>query len=73
LSNQDVLSKHFDDFIYLDLLQFDQRVKLEPETIESLIWSYNQTPEDFEAPSDEVIEKCLRAIEKQIEIDNRNH
>lgn len=71
LSDQAVLRKHFDDFIYLDLLQFDQRANLAPETIETLIWGYNQTPEDFEAPSDEVIAKCLKAIEKQIEIDNK--
>jgi hypothetical protein len=72
LADQQVLRTYFDDFIYLDLLQFDQRPKLAQETIESLIWSYNQTPEDFEPPSDEVITKCLKAIEKQIEIDNRN-
>ena len=71
LSNGDALRKYFDDFIFLDFMQYDQRGDLHPETIKTLIEGYNQTPGNFQAPSEETILKCLAAVNRQLEIDNQ--
>ena len=71
LSNDDVLRTYFDDFVRLDFLGFSQRPPLLPETIETLTNGYNQTPPDFQCPSDEVINYCIEAVERQIEHDEK--
>ena len=63
-SSDEMLKKHFDDFMRLDFLQFSQRPNLEESTIATLVDSYNQTPPNFQCPSDEVINRCINAIEK---------
>lgn len=63
LSDDQILRTHFDDFVRLDFLQFGQRSKLHPQTIETLIEGYNMTPPNFQCPSDEVIQKCIKAVE----------
>jgi len=69
LNNDDTLRSYFDDFVRLDFLQFADRPNLHPETIETLIEGYNMTPPNFQCPSDEVIEKVIKAVERQIELD----
>lgn len=53
------LRKYFDDFVRLDFLQFGQRSDLHQDTLATLIDSYNQTPPNFQCPSDEVIYKAI--------------
>jgi len=69
LSNDEILRSYFDDFVRLDFLQFADRPNLHPDTIATLIEGYNQTPPNFQCPSDEVIENTIRAVERQIAID----
>jgi len=38
-------------------------------TLNTLIEGYNETPPNFQPPSDETINKCIKAVEHQIEID----
>jgi len=64
LSSDEVLRTHFDDFVRLDFLGFGSRSPLLPETIKALTFGYNQTPPDFQCPSDEVINYCIEAVEK---------
>lgn len=64
LSKDDVLRSHFDDFVRLDFLGFSERQNLLPETIKALTHGYNQTPPNFQCPSDEVINSCIEAVEK---------
>ena len=64
LNSDKVLRQHFDDFVRLDFLSFGQRSKLAEETLDVLIDGYNQTPPNFQPPSDEVINRCIEAIEK---------
>ena len=71
LSSDQVLRTYFDDFVRLDFLGFAQRAPLLPETIEALTNGYNQTPPDFQCPSDEVINYCIEAVERQIEHDEK--
>lgn len=58
-SDDGYLKKCFDDFVRLDFLQFSQRDQLEEETLKVMIDSYNQTPTNFQCPSDEVINRCI--------------
>ena len=55
LSDDSQLLKNFDGFVRLDFLQFRKRPNLHPETIQSIINAYNQTPPNFQPPSDETI------------------
>ena len=61
--SDDRLKQHFDDFVRLDFLQFGERSNLAPETVETLIEGYNQTPPNFQCPSDETIARVIRACE----------
>jgi len=47
LNCDDTLREHFDDFVRLDFLQFDQRATIAKETVEAIASSYNQTPPNF--------------------------
>lgn len=59
LNRDDVLRSFFDDFVRLDFLQFGERSNLAQETIDVMIEGYNQTPPDFQVPSDEIIHKVI--------------
>ena len=63
-SSDSHLRKHFDDFVRLDFLQFGQRQNLDPSIIQVLTDSYNATPPNFQNPSDEVIYRCIDAVER---------
>ena len=68
--NDEDLLQYFDDFVRLDFLQFTQRPNLQYETIQALIDGYNDTPPNFQVPSDETIKMCIEAVDKQILIDS---
>jgi hypothetical protein len=70
-SSDAMLRKHFDDFVRLDFLQFSQRANLEESVIKTLIHGYNQTPPNFQCPSDEIIEEVIGAVEHQIAVDQQ--
>jgi hypothetical protein len=44
---------------------------LHQDTIEALIEGYNKTPPNFQCPSDEVIEMCIKAVERQMAMDEQ--
>ena len=69
LANDEKLLQQFDGFIRLDFLQFKKRPNLDSATIDAIIDAYNQTPPNFQPPSDETIEACIRAVERQIQLD----
>lgn len=51
-NNDDLLRQYFDDFVRLDFLQFSMRPNLEESTVATIIDCYNQTPPNFQSPSD---------------------
>lgn len=63
--NDDVfLHKYFDQVVRLDFLHLDQRPNLLDSTVQTMIECYNETPENFQNPSDETIAKCVKAIDR---------
>ena len=63
----------FDEVLFLDFIKYGCRGKpLLPETISGLIEGYNATPENFQVPSNEIIDKVVSLVENQIELDLKN-
>ena len=71
LNDDAFLKQYFDQVVRLDFLMLEKRPKLQASTIATIIECYNETPEGFRNPSDETIQKCIKAIDKQIEIDEQ--
>lgn len=69
LNDEEYIRSHFDGILRLDFLQFGSRPNLDPSTIKAIIDAYNQTPPNFQPPSDETIEMCIKACERQMELD----
>lgn len=65
LEDRQALRSHFDKVIHLDFMKFgeDEFGGLSKDTFMTIVEGINQTPENFRAPSDEVINKVLKAIE----------
>ena len=66
------MSQYFDHFIKLEFMRFSERKPIEEETMRVLIDAYNSTPPNFVPPSDSVIEKVIKVVDWQIEVDNKN-
>ena len=66
------MAQYFDHFINLEFMRFSERKPIEDETIHTLAEAYNKTPPNFVPPSDEVIEKVIKQVDKQIEIDKKD-
>ena len=49
------MRKHFDDLLMLDFLEFDNKPALEASTLKTIIDCFNETPPNFQVPSDQVI------------------
>ena len=43
-----------------------------PETLQGMIAAYNETPEDFGVPSDDVLQSVIEIVDKQMEVDFEN-
>ena len=65
------MSQYFDHFINLEFMRFSERKPIMEETFNVLAEAYNKTPPNFLPPSDEVIEKVIKVIDRQIEIDRK--
>ena len=57
------LLTHFDDFIHLDFMQFGSRSKLDKGVVATITQCFNETPDNFQCPSDEVIALCITAVD----------
>ena len=71
--NEDQVHSYFDEVLFLDFIKYGCRSKpLLPETISGLIEGYNATPENFQVPSEEIINKVVSLVENQIKLDLKN-
>lgn len=61
-----LLRKHFDDFLMLDFLEFNTRPDLEATTLKTITNCFNETPPNFQVPTDDVIQSCIEAVDAQI-------
>jgi len=62
--NEEFIHKLFSNYINIDFMKYHQRTPLLDKTIKTLIYGYNQTPENFGAPSEEVIDEVISAIDE---------
>ena len=51
-------------------MKFLERVPILPETFETIVEAYNKTPPNFVSPSDDVINKVIEYVDRQIDIDD---
>ena len=64
------MRSYFDDILVLDYMKYASRPQpLLPETIKGMVEAYNATPEDFGVPADDVIQRVIDLVDKQMEID----
>ena len=66
------MSLYFDHCIKLEFMKFGDRNPIREETFNILAEGYNNTPPNFMPPSDEVIEKVIWAVDRQMEIDRED-
>jgi len=58
------IHSYFDHVLILDFLNYNSRPQpLLEETLQGMIESYNETPENFESPAQETVEKMIRLVE----------
>lgn len=63
------ISQYFDHFIKLEFMRFSERKPILEETFNTLVEAYNNTPPNFVSPPDHIIEKVVRQVDRQIEVD----
>ena len=68
-NDEELLRKHFDDFLMLDFLEFNDRPNLDPLTLKTITNCFNETPPNFQVPADDVIQRCIEAVDAQISLD----
>lgn len=70
--DEEQVRSYFDDILFLDFMKYGSRCQpLLQATIDGMIRGYNETPENFGVPSDEVIDEVIRLVDEQMEIDSR--
>lgn len=70
--NDEQMQSYFDDILFLDFMKYaSRRQPLLPETINGLIEAYNATPENFGVPSDEIINRVIDLVDRQMELDSQ--
>ena len=70
--NDEQMQSYFDDILFLDFMKYAcRRQPLLPETITGLIEAYNATPENFGVPSDEIINRVIDLVDRQMELDSQ--
>lgn len=70
--NMEQVHSYFDQVLVLDFMKYNQRPKpLLEETLAGMIKAYNETPENFESPSDATINEMIRLVDQQIAIDEQ--
>ena len=68
--NEEQIRSYFDDILFLDFMKYSSRSKpLLDQTLEGMIRAYNETPENFGVPSDEIINEVIKLVDRQMEID----
>lgn len=71
LTNDTYLHQYFDQVVRLDFLHLEQRPKLLEQTVSTIIECFNETPGNFQSPSDQTIQKCIKAVNNQMDVDDQ--
>ena len=64
--DSDQLLSYFDDFIRLDFMQFGSRSTLDKQVVSTITQCFNETPGNFQCPSEQTINLCISAVDHQI-------
>ena len=63
---------YFDHIIEMDFLKYsDRKEPLLKETLDIIVDAYNATPPDFQNPSNAVIQAVMKAVENQMDRDQK--
>jgi hypothetical protein len=70
-TKQEHLLKHFDFYLTLEFMRFQERTPIDQEVFDGIVEGYNLTPPHFQPPSDATIDKVIQLVDRQIEIDSQ--